>query len=287
MYRIVDIDEDNREEYADYLGEDVSENIGRAYYRAIAVVDEATSMPRAGMVWTLKNINEDADTESNIVFIRSDNEDAFSYMMDDYTDRIKSDGVVRSHAFIPVKEGRQLKEMLKEAGFNMRLSESDVVLVKLSELSDMPFLQKIKKAGIPDTILPLEQVTMRSFRKGVTKCVMQGMVGLCDDLSDLDMGWFENDVSCVSIIDGAINGLLLFHQRPSGVIAIQLMVCLDQSFKKTLPYLMGRFVISMEKKYSPDVRIELDRHNQQSLLLSEKLLPRGFGIPIYAGSRTE
>ena len=43
----------------------------------------------------------------------------------------------------------------------------------------------------------------------------------------------------------------------------------------------------MEEKYSPDRKVTFDRHNEQVLMLAEKLLPRGFGIPVYVGSRQE
>ena len=70
-------------------------------------------------------------------------------------------------------------------------------------------------------------------------------------------------------------------------MAIQLLRCLDDTFKTTIPYMMCRFVKAMEEKYGSDALVEMDRHNEQSLLLSEKLLPRGLGIPIYVGERQE
>jgi hypothetical protein len=285
MFQIIDINEDNLELYSAYLGEDLAENIGRSYYRGLVAVGD--DGPQSGMVWLLKHLDQEADTESNIIWVRSEDNGAFDEMMEAYSERARSEDVVRSHVFIPVKGGKEKKTMLIKKGFDMRLSESDVVVVKLSELSEMPLMKKLKKAPIPDSIAPLNSLTLRTFRKGVSKCVMNGKYGLCEDLSELGIYWFEDEVSCVSSDDNGINGFFLFHLRPSGVMAVQLLVCLDNTFKTTLPFMMRQFVTAMEEKYGPDTLVELDRHNEQSLLLTEKLLPRGFGIPIYAGGRNE
>ena len=287
MYRIIDVSIDNCDDYTYFLGEDVAENIGREYYRGIVAVSETNSQVAGGMVWVLKNLETRADTESNIVFIKADDDEAVPVLMEGYKKRIRDDKVTFSHAYIPTKEGKGLKALLKQEGSNMRLFESDVIIVKLSELSEMPFIKKLRKSKIPESIMPLNQVVLKSFRDGIRRCISQGRTGLCDDLESLGIHWFEEDVSCVSVNESGINGFFLFHQRPSGIIAVQLLVCLDQSFRTTLPELMCKFVTLMEEKYSPDTKIEFDRHNEQSLLLSEKLLPRGFGIPIYVGSRRE
>ncbi len=287
MYQIIDVNEDNLDVYGSFLGEDLSENIGRSYYRAVVAAEDGSENAVSGMVWMLKNLDEDADTESNIIWIRCEDKEAFSDMMQGYSERAKSDGVVRSCAFVPVKNGKEMKAMLMEQGFKMRLTESNAVVVKLSELSKMPHMQKMKDMKIPESIMPLNQLTMRSFRKGIAKSVGLGKKGLCEDLEELGLLWFEDDVSCVSVKDDKINGFFLFHRRPSGVIAVQLLVCLDTSFKTTLPFMMRQFINAMEEKYDPDTLVELDRHNEQALLLAEKLLPRGFGIPVYAGGREE
>ena len=286
MYQIIDIDEDNAETYERFLSRDLAENFGRAYYRGILARNDDNE-PVGGMVWCLKNYEKDEDTESSIIWIRCEEEDVFSEMMDAYTERIREDGVLRSQVSIPVKNGKELKARLRDSGFQMRLTESDIIIVKLSELTSMPLMKKMKKMQIPEDILPLNQLSLRTFRRGIAKCIDKGRFGLCEDLSELGISWFEDMVSCVSTVDGAINGFFLFHKRPSGVLAVQLLICLDKSFKTTLPLMMKQFVVAMEENYPPDTLIELDRHNEQSMLLTERLLPRGFGIPIYAGSREE
>ena len=65
------------------------------------------------------------------------------------------------------------------------------------------------------------------------------------------------------------------------------MICLDSDFKIILPRMMHRFVKAMEEKYGPDQKVAFDRHNEQTMLLAERLIPRGFGTPVYSGSREE
>ena len=176
------------------------------------------------------------------------------------------------------------KEALKAAGFSAKLSEGDNIIVKLSELSAMPIMKSRK---IPHNIGTISELTLRKFRKGISKAISRGRKGLCEDLSYLSMGWFEGDVSCYSMDEDEISGFLLFHKLPSEMLSIQLMIGLDNNYDKNLLGMVRKFIVSMEEKYPPETKIVLNRHNSASLQLAEKLLPRGFGIPVYAGNREE
>ena len=287
MYQIVELNEDNITTYENYLGLDIAEYIGRAYYRGLAAKDD-NSIVVASILWVLKGYsNGTKNTVSNIIWARCDDKEAFDALMKEYTACVKALGVKTSRVTLPAKNGKELRALFRDAGFEMGIDESDIVTVKVSELSDMPFMQKLKKIKLSENIKLLNEITLRPFRRSIKKCIGRGIYGLCEDLDELPVEYFEDDVSCVSVLDGEINGLFLFHKRPSGVMAIQLLICLDGSFKTTIPHMMRRFVTAMEEKYGPDALVELDRHNEQSLLLSEKLLPRGLGMPIYSGDRSE
>ena len=287
MYQIIELNDDNISSYETYLGYDVSENLDRTYYRGLVAQNE-DDVTVAAIVYVLKNLDSGSkDTLSNIVWARCDDTEAFGALMEKYTDCVKALGVKTSKVTLPAKNGKELRALFRNAGFEMGIDESDIVTVRVSELSAMPFMQKLKKVKLPDSIMVLNEITMRPFKRALAKCVSRGIYGLCDDLEELPVAYFEDDVSCISVSKGEINGLFLFHKRPSGVMAIQLLICLDSSFKTTIPHMMRRFVTAMEEKYGPDALVELDRHNEQSLLLSEKLLPRGLGMPIYSGDRSE
>lgn len=281
---IIELDADNVVEYIPFMGEDMAENIQREFYRGIVIPSDTADGIAAGMVWEYRNFEEDADTESVIEWIRIFDMEATDTLFDAYHEKIKSEGAVRSHFVIPVKGYKNEKEALKAAGFSAKLSEGDNIIVKLSELSAMPIMKSRK---VPHNIGTISELTLRKFRKGISKAISRGRKGLCEDLSYLSMGWFEGDVSCYSMDDDEISGFLLFHKLPSEMLSIQLMIGLDNNYDKNLLGMVRKFIVSMEEKYPPETKIVLNRHNSASLQLAEKLLPRGFGIPVYAGNREE
>ena len=141
MYQIQELTEDNIEYYTDYVGMDMADNIGRTYY--CGLIASSDDLPVSAMVWELKNKESDKDTESLISWIRVDDEGAFPELMAAYRERILFD-VKKSTAVIPVRDGKHIRGILKDEGFNLRLTESDMMHVKLYELSGMPFMQKLK-----------------------------------------------------------------------------------------------------------------------------------------------
>ncbi len=286
MYTITDLTRDNTEFFADYIGGAMAENIGRINYRGF-VLTEGDYRPVAGMIWRIKKSGASSDAESIVEWIRADKEDAFNEMLASYKDWIGEDEVVRSGVVIPAKEGKEIKNLLKTSGFSVKLTESDLIVARLSVLSEVNLIKKFRDQPIPDSIKSLDQIPVRAFRSAILKCDRLGKTGICDDLADLSLRWFEEDVSCVSEKDGEINGMFLFHKKPAGLITAQILICFDNSTGVTIPLLMRKFIENMYKKYDPDTKVGFDRHNILAMRLSEKLLPSGFGTPIYSGTRDE
>ena len=113
------------------------------------------------------------------------------------------------------------------------------------------------------------------------------LFGLCEDLPYLSKAYFENDVSCYLEEDGDIIGLLLFHKKPSGTLEVVIMQVLGNEHVKDLLSMMCQALSAAKEIYDQQTEICIDRHNYSTLALSEKLFPRGFGIPVYTGSRNE
>ncbi len=281
---IIDLNEENIREFVSEIGEDVAENISRDYYRGIIVTSEDGKKMAAGVIWQYRNLTEERDTESVIEWIRVCDTVAAGALFDAYSERVAKENTVRTHVVIPVKDSSNETQALQDAGFKVRLTEGDNIVVSLSELSTLAVMKSRK---VPDYIHPLNTLVLRRFRRGVEQCVSIGQTGLCEDLDLLPMTWFDPDISFYAEKDGKICGFLLFHVMPSGMIAIQLMVGWGKDFQQTILGMIRKFIITMEENYSPDTKIQMNRRNQASLLLAEKLLPRGFGIPVYAGGREE
>ncbi len=283
--QLIDITEDNAYEFTGLLGEDMAENLERTFYRALAVREEDDASPSALMVWELVNAeDEEKDTESSIKLLTVENEGAGEELMREYTERIVDDGVVRSRFMIPAKKEAIERKLLKQEGFTVKLQEGDKIVVKVGEFEKLP-LMKIRKEG--PNLHAISDVTVRQFRKGIWRCIESGFRGVCEDLSYLPISWFDADVSCYSEQGEDINGFLLFHKHPSGALSLQLMAALGKDYQQTLVSMMRQSILAMEEIYPPETRVILDRHNEASLNLSEKLFPRGFGKPVYMGVREE
>jgi hypothetical protein len=261
----------------------MAENFSRIHYRGLIAKNDKRE-PASGIIWELIGLESGKNIESKIKWFRADEEDVAKKLVDAYSLRIATDRVKKSSFVIPVKMGGLEKMLLKEAGFSVRLTEGDDIVVSLRELTELPFILNKPVPGYVDAI---NSMTIRNFRNTIAKSIAMGKKGVCEDLEHLAMAWFDTDVSCYSKKSDDINGIMLFHERPSGVVSIALMVAFDQDFSKTLPAMMRFFVASCQEKYSLDTMIHFSRHNQPSFLLSEKLLPRGFGSPVYAGERME
>lgn len=281
MY-IIKLDEDNIDDYVDYVTEDVAENIGRMFYRGILAAEDNTLL--AGMVWEERNLMLDAENESFITWLRIDRDDAGEALFEEYRSVISADEIVKSSFSLPAKTASKEIKALENAGFTVKFMEGDLIKARLSEIAELPFVRKIR---IADSIRPLKTITQRGFNAGIKRFMSKGLYGICQDLPYLSRNYFENDVSCYSEDDGELNGLLLFHGNPSGGLVVVIMAAIGSDYGRILPQLIKQFVTSALEIYDPDSEIWIDRHNYASLALSEKLFPRGFGIPVYIGSRRE
>ena len=116
------------------------------------------------------------------------------------------------------------------------------------------------------------------------------MKGNCEDISYLPRNYFDSDLSCYYEEQDSIQGMLLFHKTPSGHLELALLRAMPKKSKEMpqiLLQLMAYCAGQMESLYPGDAIVAVNRHDQSSLLLTEKLFPRGFGRPVYSGSRKE
>lgn len=279
---VVMLDEDNIEMYTEYLTPDVAENIGRTFYRGIVITDG--DAPAAGMVWEIRNMMKDDDTVSNILYLKIEQDLAEGILFDEYRNSIVRDGVVRSFFSLPAKTSGREKEALTSAGFDVKFMEGDIIKAALSEVVELSLVKKITPS---DNIRSLKTITQRGFSVGIRQFAAKGLCGHCEDIMYLSRSFFENDISCYSEVDGQMNGILLIHKNPSGALVVMVMAAIGNDYGKILPQLISYAVSRAGDLYSHDTEVVIDRHNYASLALSEKLFPRGFGIPVYVGSREE
>ncbi|SFC79916.1 hypothetical protein SAMN02910398_03168 [Butyrivibrio sp. YAB3001] len=287
MYTAI-LDEDNIEEYAAYLGEDEAENIGRAFFRGLVLLDDLDE-PLGGMIWELKNLEEGQNVESHIHWFDAGNEEEADALFMRYSEMIADDGVEKSEVCIQAtRENSKMKKILKQQGFDVHLMEGDDVAVGLSEILNMPIF---KKSHSPSgCIYSLENMELRSYRRIIAKLDTLGQKGTCEDLSYLPLSYFEKNISCYYEDENGIQGLLLFHRSPSGSLYLKVMRAVAETQKEATMILMQMLFYAVEymrENCSDSTQIIVDRHNDAAFLLAEKLYPRGFGKPVYCGSRME
>ena len=280
---ITEINQDNAWDYAGIIGDDMADNMSRYYFRGLLILDVSGDLC-AGIIWELENLESSEPTFSRIKWFKAVDAENAGELFEAYKQRIEQDEVKKSFFVIPVDIGGVEKKILKDNGFSVRLTEGDDIVVSLEELTRIPI---IRKTNPMRNIEPLNSMTIRQFRSIMAKCVAIGKKGVCEDLQYLSMTFFEPDVSCFVQGEKDVTGIMLFHKKPSGIISIALMVAFDKDFSKTIPGMMRFFVDKMQEKYSLETKVHFNRHNEISFLLSEKLLPRGFGTPVYTGEREE
>ncbi len=288
MYTTI-LDESNIEDYAAYLGEDAAENLERNYFRGLVLLEEDRDDPVGWIIWELKNLEAKEHVESYIRWFNVGSSDEAGVLLKRYGDMVAADGVEKSIAIIPAtKESGLLKDILTECGFDMMLAEGDDVSVALSELLAMPIFQK--KFEAPAGLHLLEDMTLRNYRSIIAKLELLGQRGACDDLGFLPMNYFDKSISCYYEEDDDIKGIVLFHAMPSGSIALKVMRAISVSQKEAPKILMRMLIYSIQHAgayYSEQTQVVVDRHNDAAFLLAEKIFPRGFGRPVYSGSRKE
>ena len=280
---IIEITRDNVWEYSSYIGDDMCENLSHACYRGLVSLNEDGEM-LCGIIWKLVGLGRKKTVNSSIEWFVARGSDAAKEIFAAYTDLVKAENVKKSSFVIPVNLKGMEKSLLKEEGFSVRLTEGDDIVVSLKELTQMPFFSA---KGALKNVYPIHDMTVKSFRDTIQKCVDMGKRGVLEDIENIPIAYFDTDVSCFVKNSDEVSGIMLFHMRPSGIITVELMAALDQDFSKTLPGMMRFFVTSCGEKYPQETSIHFSRHNQSSFLLSEKLLPRGFGNPVYTGERQE
>lgn len=282
---VVDLTEENAEDYASYLGEDVAENIGRAFYRGIVVHNNLSWIPAAGMVWEIKNADDPwKNTESRIEWMRIHSMEVAAPLFEAYGEMVRKEDVKRSFLSIPAEGDRIESEACRAAGFDIRRQEGDDLVVTMRELLNMPVFQN--RAAL-EHVARLARLPLRRYRSIVSRCVRMERRGLCEDLEYLPISWFDMDVSCYSEKDGRINGLLLFHLMPSGRLAAKLLYTEGDDAAKTIGRLVSCAVQNATPILRPDTQIVISRRSRQARHLAKRLFPEGIGLPVYTGSREE
>ena len=267
----------NLEEYAEYIHPDVLQNISRPFYHGLAV-RKGTEEPGALVVWEYKNLEEDRDTESEIVFYLENNSGDANTLLREYSAEIHDMESV--HSFFELEEK---KEGLETAGFSVKEREGRDILVSLEELSKVGPLRKKPASNVK----PLKGITEKQYKRAVAGFLFRGKKGLVEDIAYLPKTWFDAEVSCCTVMDEKAEGMLLVHKTATGVLFVDFLFSAGSEYQRDLLALMRYSLRAALGKYGGDGVVLIRRHNPEVQALLNKLLPDKKGKQILFGERRE
>ena len=117
--RSIEIDEDNSEDFSDYIDEDMIDNMDRTFFRGIGATDDDDT-PLGALVFELKNSESEEDTTSRIHSFKAENDEAKELILSEYEKLISEEDVVESFYELADEETAKL---LKAGGFSFETSE--------------------------------------------------------------------------------------------------------------------------------------------------------------------
>ena len=275
---IIELNADNLSDFEDIIDKDVSESIGREFYRGIVAVEEGNS-PSGAMIWEYKNLEEDTDTGAEIVFIRSENGETINKLLSVFDEQASSEDVVRSY-FETEGLHDEVKDGFSADGFKVTEGESRDLIVSVSDIKSIAGNKKI-----PPKTVGLSELMELQFMQGVTNCLFHGKKGMVEDLEYIEKDWFDENCSSATITDGKVSGLFLIHRFPSGDLMPMLLTAIGPDANRDLLNMIRFSAQRAVVKYPGDTKIILRRHNDLVRAITQKLFGNLSGRNVICGSR--
>ncbi|MBR1669887.1 MAG: hypothetical protein IJ695_04240 [Butyrivibrio sp.] len=280
--KTIEISEDNMDLFQDLIGEDLSDDLKRIYYRGIGVTDDDGSAAGALICELLNADREDEERYSRICFLKSGGSDAFDGLLGHYRDKTVEEEEIAGSEYELSDEAEA--EALTGVGFSRNKKESEMISVTLDELSKLKIAQAKK---IPGHIGSIEALSILQYRDAVKQILFKGHSGLLEDIPYLPMTWFDPAVSSCVISGDLVPGLFLIRRTPSGILMPSLYCAYGAEANKNLLYMLEFSLKKAIELYPPDTKVMVRRHNKVTRALTDKLLPDSIGEDIFYGKRKE
>ncbi len=281
----IEISKDNLDKEGSLLPPDVAENIGRIWIRGIVTDDDNGDKSSGGIVWEYKNVDEyEKDTVAEIIWAFGENREVLYDLLAAYRIQIQDESAVVSEFEIPLnQEASMLEETFSADGFKISNSESRDIYVTVKDLKGL----KLGNKKSPFYIKALRDLSFRQFRDGITDVLFQDRKGLMEDIAWVSLDWFEPDISSCVVMDDIVKGFFLIHRTATGILVAELLFSVDMGDNRTVLELIRFTLRETIKKYSPETRILLRRHNDMVHSLVKKLFPDKEGEVVMTGHRRE
>ena len=279
--RPIEIDEDNAEDFSDYIDEDMIDNMDRTFFRGIGVADDDDT-PLGALVFELKNSESEEDTTSRIHSFKAENDEAKELILSEYEKLISEEDVAESFYELADEETAKL---LKDSGFSFDTSESADIVVNMSDIRRVA--ESVKSSRLPSFIGSLSAISILQYRSCIKNCLFKERYGLLEDLAYLPKNWLEQNVSACSLSDEEVNGVLLLKKAPSGMLSVLLYTAFGPDFQKDLALMMIYTARKILELYPDDTKVLIRRHNDMVRKLTDKVFANSRGETVYKGKRKE
>ncbi len=281
MLNIVDITEDNIEEFLSIVPGQYLSDIGREYIRGVAGVDSDTKEPCGAVIWEVHNLEQEhEDNKAEILWFSAQNEENAGVLLEVF-DIMTGDEDVRSSYFEIENLSDEETAALENAGFFIETIEGTEVYVTVEEIGKLDIAKKKPE----NYVKSLSEISSIQFKAGIMNSVFHERYGLLEDLPFLPMSWFDSDLSCCVMTDDKVAGLLLVHLIKPALYRVELLF--SEQLDAAINVLnMLRFSINAAKeKCFPEEEILIRRHNRTVTELCKKLFPDKKGKKVIRGIR--
>ena len=278
---IIDITDENMEEYRDILPAEYMNEIGREYYRGLAGVDEDTGELLAGLFWEVRNVEQErVDNVAEIRWFDAKSREDGGMLLEAFDIRNGYDDV-RSSFFELTDLAEHEQAALERKGFQTKTTEGMDLYLTVEEIGKLD----IAKKPAEDYVRSLSELTSFQFKAGIMNSVFHERYGLLDDLPFLPMSRYDQDISCCVMTDDKVTGLLLVHQVKPALLRVELLFS-EQLDAAVNVLNMVRFSIRASVKYcEPTDEYIVRRHSRRVADLSKKLFPGKKGRAVLRGIR--
>ena len=279
--KAIDIFEDDPSGFLPVLGEDLSDDLKRLYYRGIGVKDDE-GKPLAAMVCELMNVDGDEETESRICFLQPGSKEAFDVLHGYYLENMVPEEEISGSAYELAEE--EAAKALSGVGFSGERKESENVVVTLGQLQKSKLVKTQKP---PAHIRDIGSLSVPQYRDALKKILFRGHNGILEDIAYLPMNWFDTDISSCVVSGDLIPGLFLIRKTPSGMLIPALYFAYGADFKRNLLYMLTYSAQKAMQCYPPETPVLIMRKNAPIRSLSDKLIPGQKGAEVFCGMRKE
>ena len=277
---IIDITEDNVEEFVPLIGEDLAEDLERLYFHGIGAVNDQDEAIGA-LVYELLG-SEGGDVKSFIRLQKSDSRETEDELQKHYKrDAVDNDEIEESYYEVPDEE---IADSCEAAGFSKEKKESIFLRATLADILKTKFAQK---SNVPKYIKCLGELSIMEYRSAVKDMLFRGQKGIAEDLAYLPMTWYDKDVSVCSTSDAGVDGLFLIRCMPSGILMPVFYYAYGPYYVKNLAYMLIKSIAQAAQKYPPETPIVICRSKQASRDMAAKIMPGAKGEEVFYGSRKE